>query len=274
MSIDWDHLKDTAIDAARAAGKIIREKMNENITVEHKKAGSSYATQVVTAVDKAAEKAILEYLLPTCSTYDLALLSEEDEDDKERFVKDYFWCVDPLDGTLAFIEKRPDFAVSIGLVSKAGKAIIGVVYDPSRDILYHAIAGKGAFKNGNRWVLSKHQEHLSYITDHPLEKAVGTDQIKEIIAQKKKALALDEMKIISGGGLVINAIRTAENRPGFMLKLPKESEGGGSLWDYAATACICTELGISTTNFKGGKLDLNHKESTFMNHEGMVYANF
>lgn len=274
MSIDWDHLKDTAIEAALAAGKIILDKIKEDITVEHKKAGSSYATQVVTAVDKAAEKEILKQLIPTCLKYDLALLSEEDADDGERLIKDFFWCIDPLDGTLAFIEKRPDFAVSIGLVSKAGKAVLGVVYDPSRDVLYHAVAGRGAFRNGEKWLLSEKQDYLSYITDHPLEKAVGTDQIKETIAQKKKELELDKVKIISGGGLVINAMRTAENRPGFMLKLPKKSEGGGSLWDYAATACICNELGMSITNFMGDELDLNRKEGTFMNHEGMVYANF
>jgi fructose-1,6-bisphosphatase/inositol monophosphatase family enzyme len=274
MSRDWNYLKDIAIEAARAAGAIIRQKLAEEIAVEYKDTGSSYATQVVTAVDKAAESVILKHLQPTCTPYNLALLSEEEEDDGQRLVKDYFWCIDPLDGTLAFIEKRPDFAVSIGLVSKAGQPIIGVVYDPSRDILYHAIAGEGAFKNAKPWQLGEPQGHLSYISDHPLEKAVGKEKIKEIIEQKAAELGLEEVKISTGGGLVINAMRTAQNRPAFMLKLPKQSPGGGSLWDYAATACICQELGLAVTNFTGGKLDLNRKDGTFMNHEGAFYANF
>lgn len=274
MTRDWEYLKEVAIKAAVAAGALIREKMNHNIAVEHKATGSSYATQVVTAVDKAAEKIIVQHLLPTCTAYDLALLTEESEDNKQRFVKDYFWCIDPLDGTLAFIEKRPDFAVSIGLVSKSGQAVIGVVYDPSRDILYNAIAGQGAFKNGIPWRLAPAQKHLSYITDHTLEKAVGTEKIREIINQKATELGVEKVNLISGGGLVINAIRTAENRPAFMLKLPKPTQGGGSLWDYAAAACICQELGLTVRAFTGEPLDLNKKGDTFLNHQGMYFENF
>lgn len=273
MSRDWNHLAEVAIKAARAAGALIRQKMAEDVAVEYKEAGSSYATQVVTAVDKAAESAILQYLRPTCDTYDLALLTEESEDDGQRFVKDYFWCIDPLDGTLAFIEKRPDFAISIALVSKSGKAKIGVIYDPSRDILYHAVADQGAFRNGQQWKVNEAQLHLTYVTDHPLEKAVGSEQIKRIIAQKAAELDTEEVKIISGGGLVINAMRTAENRPAFMLKLPKEAEGGGSIWDYAASVCIFQELGLPATTFAGESLNLNPQAGTFMNQQGMYYRN-
>jgi fructose-1,6-bisphosphatase/inositol monophosphatase family enzyme len=58
-----------------------------------------------------------------------------------------------------------------------------------------------------------------------------------------------------------------------MLKLPKKENGGGSIWDFAATACIYQELGLPATNFEGGRLDLNRKDSTFMNKEGVFYAN-
>lgn len=247
--------------------------MHEGISVEQKSGGSSYASQVVTEVDKACEAVILSHLKPTCQEYDLALLSEEDEDDGSRHVKDYFWCIDPLDGTLAFIEKRPDFAVSIGLVSRSGEPIIGVVYDPSRHTLYHAIAGRGAFKNGAPWRVDVENPHLTYVTDHSLEKAVGRDQIEAILRQTQQELGLSETKVISGGGLVINAMRTAENGPALMLKVPKSSAGGGSLWDYAATACICAELGLEVRAYTGGALDLNKKDGTFMNEGGMFYGN-
>lgn len=274
MKIDWEDLEQSAIRAARAAGGVIRQQVDQDTKVELKEAGSSYATQVVTAVDKAAESVILKHLQPTCAQYDLALLSEEGSDDGQRLVKDYFWCIDPLDGTLAFIEKRPDFAVSIALVSKEGEAVLGVVYDPSRDMLYHARTGKGAFKNGQKWRLGEAQDKLTYVTDHPLAKAVGSEKIKGIIAEKAKELDREEVKIISGGGLVINAMRVAENRPAFMLKLPKPSTGGGSLWDYAATVCIFKELGLSATDFEGKALALNRPDSPFMNEQGMFYANF
>ncbi len=58
-----------------------------------------------------------------------------------------------------------------------------------------------------------------------------------------------------------------------MFKFPKKESGGGSIWDFAATACIYQELVLPATNFEGGRLDLNRKEGTFMNQEGVFYAN-
>ncbi|MEZ4955041.1 MAG: hypothetical protein R2825_15855 [Saprospiraceae bacterium] len=77
----------------------------------------------------------------------------------------------------------------------------------------------------------------------------------------------------SGGGAVLNAIRYWKMGPACMFKLPKKENGGGSIWDFAATACLYQELGLPATNFAGGKLDLNRKDSTFMNHEGVFYGN-
>ena len=58
-----------------------------------------------------------------------------------------------------------------------------------------------------------------------------------------------------------------------MLKYPKKEKGGGSIWDFAASACIYHELDLPATNFEGGRLDLNKREGTFMNHEGVFYIN-
>ena len=71
----------------------------------------------------------------------------------------------------------------------------------------------------------------------------------------------------------MNAMHALENRPGCHLKLPKPEAGGGSLWDYAATACIFEEAGAVVTDMFGNPLDLNREDSTFMNHRGVLYAN-
>jgi len=148
------HLSHIASQAALAGGKIIQKYMNEDIKVDKKDAGTSYASQVVTKVDKACETAILNHLLPSCKDFDIALLSEEGEDDGSRFVKDFFWCIDPMDGTLAFINKHPGFSISIALVSKEGIPYIGIVLDPSTNTLYSAIKGNGAYKNKNPWIIN------------------------------------------------------------------------------------------------------------------------
>ena len=266
-------LTDIAIKAARSAGQIIQQHMNEDVLVEKKAGVSSAAAQVVTAVDIACEKTILAHLLPTCQAFDLALLSEETEDDGSRFEKDYFWCIDPMDGTLPFIQKRPGFSVAIALVAKDGTPCIGVVYDPSTGNLYHASKGNGAFKNGSPWVIKSTNNHLTYVTDRRLKDTPQAKQIESLLQEKVVQLGLAGVKEIAGAGSVLNAILILENGPACMLKLPKKEHGGGSIWDFAATACIYQELNLPATNFAGEALDLNRKDGTFMNHQGVFFAN-
>jgi len=266
-------LNNIAIEAALSAGKIIQKYMNDDVIVRKKNEGTSYASQVVTAVDIECEKAIISHLLPTCVQFDIGLLSEETEDDDSRFKKDFFWCIDPMDGTLAFINKKPGFSVSIALVAQDGTPYIGVVFDPSTDSLYYAIKGNGVFKNSIPWKIKHTNNHLTYITDRRLKETSFSSEIERLLDESVKKLSLNGVKEISGSGSVLNAIHVLENGPACMLKFPKKENGGGSIWDFAATACIYNELRLPATNFKGERLDLNRKNSTFMNQEGVFYKN-
>ena len=272
--MDLLHLSQTAIKAALAAGKIIRKSMHDEVAVEKKQSGTSLASQVLTAVDRECEAAILTHILPLCETDDLALLSEETEDDRSRFEKDFFWCIDPMDGTLAFINQYPGFSVSIALVAQDGSPWIGVVYDPSTDTLYHAVKGYGAWKNGRPLEVNRKNNHVTYVTDRKLKDTPGADEIERLLREKAAQLNMNEIKELDGAGAVLNAIRVLEHGPACMLKFPKKEKGGGSIWDFAATACLYQELGLPATNYSGGKLDLNRKDSTFMNHEGILYVNW
>jgi fructose-1,6-bisphosphatase/inositol monophosphatase family enzyme len=271
--MDFTYLKNIAVEAARSAGKVIQQHINNDIVVEKKKAGENYASQVVTEVDRICETVILSHLLPTCAEFDIALLSEEREDDGSRFEKDFFWCIDPMDGTLAFINKRPGFSVSIALIAKDGTPYIGVVFNPSTDTVYHAVKGNGAYKNDKLWEIKPINNHLTYVTDGKLSDTPHADKIKELLNEKVAQLSLNGIKEIDGAGSVLNAILVLENKPACMLKFSKKAIGGGSIWDFAATACIYHELGLPATNFEGGQLDLNKKEGSFMNDEGVFYAN-
>ena len=92
-------LCDVALDAARAAGSLIQEYRQSKLEVNRKQGGDTYASQVVTEVDIACEALIIDRLKDSCTKYNIALLSEEMEDDGSRFERDYFWCIDPMDGT-------------------------------------------------------------------------------------------------------------------------------------------------------------------------------
>ncbi|MEM6722944.1 MAG: inositol monophosphatase family protein [Bacteroidota bacterium] len=272
--MDIARLAHIAGKAAVSAGKVIRTYYKSDLQIHLKVTGTSKASQVVTEADKASERILLEHLQPTCSAYDIALLSEETPDDQSRFEKDYFWCIDPMDGTLAFINNRPGFSLSIALVAKDGTPKIGVVYDPLSGNFYHAIQGGGAYKNGSPWIVNGNNNFLTYVTDRTLKDTPRAEEIHQYLNTKVQELQLKGIQEIAGGGAVYNAIQVLENGPACMLKFPKKTNGGGSLWDYAATACLFQELGLSATNFNGGPLDLNRKESTFMNHEGILFTHF
>ncbi|MAD96234.1 MAG: inositol monophosphatase [Flavobacteriaceae bacterium] len=271
--MDFKELANSAIKAAKAAGAVIRNAAKDNVAVDHKDGGTNYASQVVTEIDRECDGIIREILKPISEKYDIAFLTEELPDDGSRLKKDCFWCVDPLDGTLAFIRKEPGYAVSIALVSKEGIPLIGVVYNPTSDLLYHAIKGSGVFRNNQSWQpRSTDNKVLSFISDKLLHEIPNAEQIRAKIDIQVNDYQLLVKKECFGGGAVWNAIRVIEEAPACMIKTPKEEKGGGSLWDYAATTCIFNELELQATNFHGGPLDLNKASDTYMNHEGVFFS--
>lgn len=272
---DLNILCQTAINAANKAGKLISSYADKNIAVNNKKGADSLASQVVTEVDVKAQNIILKILAPTLIEYDLALLTEESPDDKSRLEKDYFWCIDPMDGTLAFTEKTPGYAVSIGLVSKSGEPQIGVVFDPITGILYHAIKGQGAFKNQKSW------DPVSNLTNSPTfnlfidRSFIQYKNYQNILSEIKELLpefGFKTLQIEKLAGAVLNACWVLDKAPGCYFKIPKPQTGGGSLWDFAATTCIFNEVGAYARSLDNSPLDLNRNDSTFMNHKGVLYA--
>lgn len=70
----------------------------------------------------------------------------------------------------------------------------------------------------------------------------------------------------------MNACWVLEKSPACYFKFPKPEDGGGCLWDYAATACLFNESGAVVSDIQGQSLDLNRPDSSFMNHRGVLYA--
>jgi len=266
----------SAISAAYQAGHLISEYTYKQLDIKKKPGGRSLASQVVTEVDFMSQELILKTLLPTCEMYDLALLTEESIDDKSRFEKDYFWCIDPLDGTLPFVESKPGYAVSIALVAKDGTPQIGVVYDPVKKNLYHAITGQGAYKNNKSLTIScqedRNQEMLSVFFDRSFFKGSLYNETELELKKLVSEMGFKDLNITQAGGSVISAIKVIEHAPSCYFKYPRPEDSGGSLWDYAATACIFNELDLIVADIYGHSMELNREESTFMNHKGFVFA--
>lgn len=304
MNLGPEHLSQLhllAEQAALAAGKLIQNTDLKALDIQYKQGPQSLAAQVVTEVDKRSERLIYDKLKPTLERYDLAFLGEESsevesedagiKDTDERHIKDYFWCVDPLDGTLSFTQQVPGYAVAIALVSKAGVPVIGVVYDPYYNVLYSAALNQGFTRNGlpyNNKVPSplsspnqtgsssqpkkQSSQHLTLACDRSLSSHPLYEPAMATITHWLEAQALDGIHKIEQAGAVMNALWALENPPACYFKLPKPERGGGSLWDFAATACIYQEASARVSDCYGQALDLNSKTSTFMNLKGVIYS--
>jgi len=83
---------------------------------------------------------------------------------------------------------------------------------------------------------------------------------------------LTGVQVIERGGATMNACWVVEHQPACYFKFPKPQDGGGSLWDFAATACLFHELGAIACDFYGQPLDLNRADSTFMNHRAVIFT--
>ncbi|MCC5931282.1 MAG: inositol monophosphatase [Cyclobacteriaceae bacterium] len=268
-------LSNCAISAAYKAGHYISRQVNTSIQVETKVAGESLASQVFTQVDLESQRIITETLAPTLTMFDLAMLAEESVDDGERLKKDYFWCIDPLDGTLPFIHKEHGYAVSIALVSREGIPQIGVIYDPLRQQLHHASKGKGAWIDENPRILpvsSSNQEVLKVFADRSFLDYETYDSIIATLHEMLPMSGCRELQVITGAGAAINACMVLDHEKACYFKFPRKQNSGGSLWDYAATACIYGESGSPATDIHGNPLDLNRSDSTFMNHRGILFS--
>lgn len=262
-------LSELAISAAKKAGEYIQKAVHSKITVKRKEEANSLASEVFTEIDEGAQEIILSVLNQSIKDYDLGLLAEEKEDDFSRLTKDYFWCIDPLDGTLAFIEQQPGYSVAISLLDKKGTPIIGVVYDPVTSTLYHAIKGLGAFKNETPWVLNlTNNRELNVFTDKSFFNHVHFDTI----SKELHSLGFEKITFNKYGGAVMNACWVLEHPSACYFKLPKKQQGGGSIWDYGATTCLFNELNIPSSDIYGSPLLLNEKKNIFMNKTGVLFT--
>src|ERR1700712_1813766 len=138
-----------AIKAARAAGAIINRAA---LDVEAVRISQKQVNDFVTEVDHKSERVIIETLLTAYPGH--GILAEESGSEHGAKDSEYVWIIDPLDGTTNFIHGFPVYCVSIALAVK-GKVEQACIYDPSRNDLFTATKGRGAYMNDRRLRVSK-----------------------------------------------------------------------------------------------------------------------
>lgn len=231
--------------AARKAGDYIVRHIDRLDSV---RVGRKEQNDFVTEVDQAAERIIVEEILRAYP--DHAVLGEEfGEQNNEDGDKEYMWIIDPLDGTTNFIHGFPVFAVSIAL-QQNGRTIAAVIYDPSRDELFTAARGKGAFLDRRRIRATSHPalKHALIGTGFPFRKGQDVDKYLAMF----RAVMEKTSGIRRPGSAALDLAWLAAGRvDGFW-------EMGLKPWDIAAGCLIIEEAGGMVTDFAG---DGNYLES-------------
>ena len=235
-----------AVKAARSAGAIINR---ASMDLDLLKVNTKSPNDFVTEVDHAAEAIIIETLLAAYPGH--GILAEESGRAHGAKDSEYVWIIDPLDGTTNFIHGFPVYAVSIAL-SYRGQIQQAVVYDPTRNDLFYASKGRGAFLNDKRLRVSKRTRLADCLigTGFPFRKGDNFKrymQMFEVVMQSCAGLrrpgsaALDLCHVAAG------------YTDGFF-------ETGLSPWDIAAGALLVTEAGGLIGNFTGEADFLNQRE--------------
>lgn len=213
-----------AVEAAQAAGGLLRAHFGEPLTVD-----ANEAHDIKLELDKRSQTLIEGMLLGRFPGH--AFLGEEGTTGNAG--SDYEWIVDPIDGTVNYFYGIPHFAVSIAL-RHSGKIITGVIYDPMRDELWAAGPEGTATMNGKEIRVSDRKVMSDAIVSVGVAKSLesidaGLDLFKRLVRSAKKCRMM--------GSAALDIAYVANGR------LDAYIESQISIWDIAAGWLIVERAG-------------------------------
>ncbi len=229
-----EHAISIAKNAAIEGGKVLLKYFNK-IHVEESIEKSR--NDFVSEADLKSEEVIKNVLLSFDAS--IGFLGEEGGGNTDM---EFYWVVDPLDGTKNFLHGFPFFSISIALMQKS-KPMAGLIYEPIRGDIFHAILGKGAYLNGKKIQMVPIKERrLSLIaTGFPFKKKDKLDSYLKVFKEVFSRFS----GIRRAGSAALDLAYTAKGTfSGFF-------EYGLSLWDIAAGTLIVQEAGGSIKDFEG-----------------------
>ena len=220
-------------EALLEAGNIALKFENQNLNLAYKS-----PSQPVTDADIEINNFLRLFFKKNTPTF--GWLSEESDDDMSRFQCDYFWCVDPIDGTRSFINKKPEYTISVALIKKS-KPIFGIIYNPRTKELFHAEKNKGAYCNRKKIFVSEKKE----LEEATL--AISTSESK--IFEKKN---IKKKKLLKIGSIAYKIALVAKGTIDATVSITKKND-----WDVAAADLILREAGGVTSELKGNEIVYN-----------------
>jgi len=249
-----------AMNLARRAGALILDFYEKGVEREEK-IGADNFREAVTIADRKASELIVEGLQKAFP--DDGILSEEETDLPNRLSKQRVWIIDPLDGTLGFINRLDDFAVQIGLTEN-GKVILGVVFLPVENALYFATVGGGAFLVKENGAIMRLQ--VSGKTDFSqMNLAVSRDHRSQKINAIKQRLGITREAQRGSVGIKVGLLATQ------VCDLYIHLSPRTKFWDACAPQIILQEAGGRFTDLFGA--EFHYDIYDVQNHNGIVATN-
>ena len=237
MTTNQHPMLNVAVKAARTAGSIINRAA---LDIESVRISQKKANDFVTEVDHAAERIIIDTLLSAYPGH--GIWAEESGRTMGAKDSDYVWIIDPLDGTTNFIHGLPVYCVSIALAVR-GKVEHAVVYDPTRNDLFTASKGRGAFLKERRIRVSKRNQLKESLisTGFPFRPGDNFNQYLRMMGDVMQRTAGLRRP---GAAALDLAYVAAGYTEGFF-------ETGLQPWDVAAGSLLVSEAGGLVGNFTG-----------------------
>lgn len=244
------------VSIAKKAGDVIMEVYVKDFSVEFKDDKSP-----LTEADRKANEIIVDGL--NALPIKFPILSEEGKEIsyKERKEWDFFWMIDPLDGTKEFIKKNGEFTVNIALICQ-NTPILGVVYAPVLNEVYSAKQGFGAFKNEKRLPLHVNQSPEKSLTVVASKSHLSKETEEFINILKKSTQTL----IFESKGSSLKLCMVAEGSADIYPRLAPTME-----WDTAAADAIVREVNGITYDFSN-KTSLVYNKDNLLNPWFIAYA--
>ena len=235
---------ETVVTITKEAGEAIIQIYTKDFTIVYKEDESP-----LTEADTKANAIIctaLEKLYPT-----IPIMSEENKQTAYEIRKswEYYWCIDPIDGTKEFIKKNGEFTVNIALIHK-DTPVLGVVYAPALNIVYKAKKGAGAYKNNQKLPLhtNKHPGKKLFVVASKSHLSQETQEFIDNLPTQQ----VEQVSIGSSLKLCMVATGEADIYP----RLAPTME-----WDTAAADAIAREAGKKTYQFGTEKPIVYNKEN-------------
>ena len=275
----------TALLASKEAGQAILDVYKQDFDVSYKEDRSP-----LTLADQRSHNIIVDHLTDP-SVKNLPILSEEGKDIpfEQRSEWEYFWLIDPLDGTKEFIKRNGEFTVNIALIYRH-RPVLGVIFAPVNNVFYFASEGLGSFKLKN--------DNVFEFLDGKTSDINRDSVLKEIIKHSDKLPCYDTPLDTHNSQLVIVGSRSHPSKEfeafvktmrkkhakvevissGSSLKLCLVAEGRADIyprlgptmeWDTAAGQAIVEQANGSVLNYETGE-PLQYNKKNLLNSWFMV----